>query len=63
MADNPAPAPMKDAPGAQDDTASGDPLVAGLEAARKAPEDADIAADDAGATAMAETMGEKIDKR
>ena len=57
--------PPKDPPGVRDDTASGDPLLEAMEAARDAPAQpggSDIAADDAGATAMAEKMGATIKK-
>lgn len=57
--------PPKDPPGVRDDTASSDPLVEAMEAARDTPAPpggSDIAADDAGATAMAEKMGETIRK-
>ena len=69
MTDTPAPDadPLQspDAPGVRDDTAPEDPMAAGLRAARdKAPPGAsDIAADDAGATAMAETMGGAVGTR
>ena len=48
----------------KDDGAPGDPLAEGLRAARDAepaPESSDIAADDAGATAMAEAMADTME--
>lgn len=69
MPDAPAPDadPLQspDAPGVHDDAAPGDPLVAGLRAARDAkpaPGSSDIAASDAGGTAMAEALGDTIRK-
>ena len=51
--------------GVRDDTAPGDDLVEGFRAVKDtppAPGASDIAADDAGATAMAERMGETARK-
>ena len=64
MADIPA-EPVDAPAGVDDDTASGDPLVAGLRAVRDTPAGpggSDIAADDAGATAEAEKMGDTLKK-
>ena len=71
MADTPAPSadadPLQsaDMPGVQDDAAPGDSLSEGLRAVRDAPAApgaADIAADDAGATAEAEALGDTVGK-
>ena len=56
-----APGVSPDAPGVDDATASADPLVAGMRAvrdAKPAPDASEIAADDVGATAMAQALGD-----
>lgn len=73
MADPAAPLPPVDAapvdpadlPGLADDTAPGDALSENFRAVRDTPASpggSDIAADDAGATAMAEKLGETSQK-
>jgi hypothetical protein len=55
----------EDSPGVRDDTAPGDDLVEGFRAVKDtppAPGGSDIAADDAGGTAMAEQMGDTTRK-
>ena len=55
----------EETPGVRDDTAPGDDLVEGFRAVKgtaATPGASDIAADDAGATAMAERMGDTTRK-